>query len=108
MTKDEDLAARIEAARARHAARTGRDAPDAPVKSSSGGAIGMALTIGVQLIVAIGLGTWLGYAMDGWFGTRPLFMIVMMLLFAGAGFLNVFRGADRAHRQMRGDANDDP
>ena len=104
---EKELDRRIAAARARHNVRTGKQADGTPKPEPlSGSALGMAFSISAQLVVAIGLGTWLGWQMDVWFGTKPLFLLVMMLLFAGAGFLNVFRGADRAHRQERQDAKD--
>ncbi len=98
------LRKRIADARSRHNTRIGKK-PDGSARPEpqSGNAMGVAFSISAQLVVAIGLGTWLGWQMDAWFGTKPLFLIVMMLLFAAAGFLNVFRGADRAHRQARQD-----
>ena len=104
---DPDLATRIAAARSRHNVRTGRESDGRPKpEPASGNALGVALSISAQLVVAVALGTWLGWQMDVWFGTKPLFLIVMMLLFTAAGFLNVFRGADRAHRQARQDEKD--
>ena len=102
MAPDSELSKRIAAAQARHNVRTGKraDGADKP-QPVSGNALAMAFSISAQLVVAIALGTALGWQMDVWFGTKPLFLIVMMLLFAAAGFLNVFRGADRAHRQAR-------
>ncbi|MEM7566583.1 MAG: AtpZ/AtpI family protein [Pseudomonadota bacterium] len=103
-TSEASLRARIEAAQARHHKRSGRQADGSPrPEPQSGNALAVAFSISAQLVVAVGLGTWLGWQMDAWFGTRPLFLIVMMLLFTAAGFLNVFRGADRAHRQARQD-----
>lgn len=49
------------------------------------------LQAGVELVVAIAVGTIIGYWLDVWLGTKPLFMIVMFFLGVGTGFYNVYR-----------------
>lgn len=46
---------------------------------------------GVELLIPILLGCFGGLYLDKWLGTEPLFLITLLLLGIGAGFLNVYR-----------------
>jgi ATP synthase protein I len=54
-------------------------------------ALGLALRIGVELVVAVIVATAIGWAFDRWLGTRPWGMIVFFFLGVAAGMLNVWR-----------------
>lgn len=47
--------------------------------------------LGVEMLVAVLMGTFGGYLLDRWLGTRPWFMLVGFVLGAAAGFKNIFR-----------------
>lgn len=47
--------------------------------------------IGIEMLVAVLLGTFGGYLLDRWLHTRPWLMIVGFVLGAAAGFRNIFR-----------------
>src|SRR5271168_105258 len=53
--------------------------------------LGLGFRIGIELVVAIAVGTGLGWAIDRWLGTRPWGMIVLFFLGVAAGMLNVYR-----------------
>ncbi|HXY99212.1 MAG TPA: AtpZ/AtpI family protein [Stellaceae bacterium] len=53
--------------------------------------LGLALRIGVELVVAVIVGAAIGWAFDRWLGTRPWGMIVGFFLGVAAGMLNVWR-----------------
>jgi ATP synthase protein I len=53
--------------------------------------LALGLRIGIELIVAVGVATGLGWAIDRWLGTRPWGMIVLFFLGVAAGMLNVYR-----------------
>jgi len=53
--------------------------------------IGFGFRIGIELVVAIGVATALGWAIDRWLGTRPWGIIVLFFLGVAAGMLNVYR-----------------
>src|SRR5262252_1866363 len=53
--------------------------------------IGFGLRIGIELVVAIGVATGLGWAIDRWLGTQPWGIIVLFFLGIAAGMLNVYR-----------------
>ena len=82
----EDLGQRIKEAHDRQ----GQSTPAAKGKSIPPGT-GKALRAASDLGAAIFVGGVLGYWLDGWLHTRPLFLI--LLIFAGfvAGFLNLYR-----------------
>jgi ATP synthase protein I len=54
-------------------------------------ALGLALRISVELVVAVVVGAGIGWALDRWFGTRPWGMIVLFFLGIAAGLMNVYR-----------------
>jgi ATP synthase protein I len=54
-------------------------------------ALGMALRIGVELVVALAVAIGIGWALDRWLGTRPWGMIVFFFLGIAAGLVNVYR-----------------
>ena len=54
-------------------------------------AIGAGLRVGVELLSALVVGLGIGWALDWWLHTRPLFIIVFVLLGGAAGMLNVWR-----------------
>ena len=60
---------------------------------------GDGLQVGIELIAGIVGGALLGWGLDHWFGTKPIFLIVLLLMGAAAGMLN----AIRAMRRMQGD-----
>ncbi len=51
--------------------------------------------IGLSLLVTTLLGVFIGYWVDGQFGTLPLFVIVGFLVGAGAGTLMIYRLVSR-------------
>lgn len=84
----DDIGARLQVAR--------KNVDDLSGKNKSGGradakGIGIAVRIGVELICAIGVGFGLGYVLDRWLDTAPLFMVVLLFLGGAAGVMNVYR-----------------
>lgn len=79
-------------------------APDEVEKKAAPGALapqsayGFALRIGVELVVALAIGGGIGWLLDRWLGTLPLFLLVFFVLGAVAGLLNVFRAAKEMNR----------
>ena len=56
---------------------------------------GSGLQVGIELLAGLIGGVLLGYALDHWLGTRPLFMIVSFFLGAAAGMMNAWRSLRR-------------
>jgi ATP synthase protein I len=46
---------------------------------------------GAELVVTIGAGVLIGYGLDSWLGTKPIFLIVFLLAGVFAGFFNIYR-----------------
>jgi ATP synthase protein I len=86
--KPEDLAKKIKDARARQ----GQDDPASrKVDTGDSTATGKALRAATDLVAALFVGGFLGYWLDRWLHTKPLFMIVMFFAGFAAGFLNIYR-----------------
>jgi ATP synthase protein I len=81
-------------------------APQAGAAADTRGALGLGLRIGVELVVAVAVGGFVGWALDRWLGTRPWGMIVLLFVGIGVGMLNVYRavmGLGMAMGYKRGD-----
>jgi ATP synthase protein I len=55
--------------------------------------IGMAFRIGIELVAAIFVATFIGYYLDKWLGTKPIFIIILFIVGVAAGIFNVVRSA---------------
>jgi ATP synthase protein I len=90
------LEARIRAARGPrgglHAGSEGEDragaADDGPGR---GAGIGLGMRIGVEMVATLAVGGGIGYMLDRWLETAPLFMVVFLFLGGAAGVSNVYR-----------------
>lgn len=56
---------------------------------------GLALAgrVAVELVAGIAVGGFLGWMLDSWLETTPLFMVVLFFIGAAAGMMNVWRAA---------------
>src|SRR5919109_1257820 len=81
------LGERIDKARAERV----RTQPAVGDRSALQQGLGFGFRIGIELVVAIGVATGLGWAIDRWLGTRPWGLIVLFFLGVAAGMLNVYR-----------------
>lgn len=96
----QDLGAQIDAAR-----KAREPEPRRPGRFA-GAELGWRLTI--DLVVGIGIGFAIGYGLDGFFGTVPLFLIVFTLLGFAAGVKVMLRSAREAQdRAARGEPGPD-
>jgi ATP synthase protein I len=56
-----------------------------------GGVAGVGLRVGVELVSALAVAVAIGWGLDHWLHTLPLFLIVFVLLGGAAGLANVWR-----------------
>ena len=85
-----------------------RQAPKGPPPSQAG----IAGRFATELVAALIVGGGLGLGIDWLFGhfgyhTRPVFMIVFVVLGAGAGILNVMRAAREINAQIAAARSDE-
>ncbi len=88
----EDLDARLKKAR-REGRSTGRGPASEPAEHKSG--LGVAWRISIELAVAIGVCSAIGFGLDRWLGTAPWLMLVFLVLGFAAGIRNVYRAAQQ-------------
>ena len=50
----------------------------------------------LSVVVAIGIGYWMGRTLDAWMGTSPWMMAMFLCFGFAAGVLNVYRTVSRA------------
>lgn len=71
---------------------------DKPV-STSDGDMAIVMRFSVELLAGLLVGCAVGYGLDQWFGTLPVFSIVCLFLGIGGGMLNVIRSAKKIDEQ---------
>lgn len=80
-----------------------------PGAASAGPAsgIGQGLRIAVEMVSAIAVGAGLGWVLDAWLGTKPVFFLIFFLLGAAAAFLNVYRIGKELERRQQEERRDE-
>ena len=98
----DELEARLEKARARNDPRR-RD-------NGSQGGYGAAFQVAIEMVGTLAVSVGLGWVLDDWLATGPLFLVILFFLGAAAGGLNVYRRAQRMSDRMNQDngADDTP
>src|SRR5689334_5666847 len=87
----DSLGKRLEEARRRSAPPPSRvDGADRSIMSV---ALSLGMRFGIELVVAVGVGFGIGWAIDRWLGTKPWAMVAFLVLGAAAGILNAWRAA---------------
>jgi ATP synthase protein I len=90
--RDASFEERLNAARGRQ----GLDGPppgDSRLQADplSGSALAIGLRVGVELVAALAVGVAIGWFLDRWLHTRPVFLGIFVLLGGAAGIRNVWR-----------------
>ena len=92
MMSDEDKSqAELDALAQRLKKARGKDKPIRHASPTSG--LGIGFRLGTELVVAVGVGTAMGWFLDQWLGTQPWLLIVFFFFGVAAGFVNVMRSA---------------
>jgi len=60
-------------------------------KPNQQSAMGAAFHIATELIVAVALGVGIGWGLDSWLETKPVFLLIFFCLGSAAGVMNVIR-----------------
>ena len=79
----------------RLSAAENRQKPPAPQASAAdqtiGAALGTGLRVGIELVAALAVAVGIGWLLDHWLHTTPVFIGVFVLLGGAAGVMNVYR-----------------
>jgi ATP synthase protein I len=65
------------------------------------GSLGALSAVGIAFVLAVIFGFSIGYALDRWLGTSPLFLIVFFFIGVAAGIVNVVRTANAVSREEK-------
>jgi ATP synthase protein I len=91
----DDLDARLRAA---------REGTQRPRRSSSNQRqMSFAYRVLVEMAVGIGVGGFIGWWVDRWLGTTPIFLVVMLVVGFAAGALNAYRASQAYTAGLRDD-----
>lgn len=69
-----------------------------PQRATSDAAVRFAFRSGIGVLTTVVLGSGLGWLLDSWLGTLPLFLILFFFVGAGAGLFNIFWAARALQR----------
>ncbi|MGF1454333.1 MAG: AtpZ/AtpI family protein [Alphaproteobacteria bacterium] len=72
-----------------------KDAPSTGPTSDTGRGLNAALRMGTDFVAAVVVGAGIGWILDGWIGTWPIFFLIFFLFGVAAGFMNMIRTANR-------------
>ena len=88
----DDLTVRIEETRSRQQ----------PIAKNSGhaGMLGLAYRFTIEMLAGIGVGGFVGWWMDKWFGTAPAFLLILLFLGVIAGVINSVRTVNELRRSL--------
>lgn len=75
---------------ARARAETGQDESEAD-DTARDQSLSQGYRMGLEFVSAVAVGAFIGYWLDRWFGTAPLFLITLLLLGTVAGIRNLMR-----------------
>jgi ATP synthase protein I len=92
------LRARLEALKADLGETIAREQAEKASQSEPEGnasALGAGMRAASELVAGILVGTGIGFLLDRTFGTKPLFLIILMMLGMAAGFVNIYRLGNR-------------
>jgi len=69
-------------------------------KQSDSESMNVGLRAGAELITSIAAGGLIGYGLDQWLSTKPIFLIAMLILGVITGFVNVWRTTQNVGYQV--------
>ena len=90
-TRLDALDKRLEALRAERAEKTARETRSSPE-------LGMAFRLATEFVAGVVVGGIIGWQLDAFFGTKPIFLMVFIIIGIAAAMWNVYRVADRMHK----------
>lgn len=61
-----------------------------------GPGLGQALRFAAELVIGVGVGAFIGWWLDGFFGTKPWLLVLFVALGFTGAMLNIIRAAKRA------------
>ncbi len=95
----EEFEVRLEKARARNDPRR-RD-------NGSQGGYGAAFQVAIEMVATLAVSVGLGWVLDDWLETGPLFLVILFFFGAAAGGLNVYRRALQMTARMNQESDAD-
>ncbi len=90
---------RLRAARVRQGLGAPDQARSGSAGTAGGSALGLGLRVGVELVSALAVAVAIGWALDHWLHTLPLFLVIFLVLGGAAGVANVWRLVGPPRRQ---------
>lgn len=97
--KDKELSARLGALKSAISHEASEIKLHQPADESdhgTGKAMGVGMRVTSELVANVLVGTLIGWQVDRWFDTSPIFLLIFLLLGVASGFWNVYRIAMRS------------
>jgi len=64
--------------------------------------LAMVSSMGISVVMAIGIGVWFGLTLDNWLNTKPWFFYIFLFIGIAAGFKNIYVIAGKEIRRDDG------
>ena len=106
MTDKDDLPS-LESLRQKIGKAKGISPDEAAANASRGGGEGDAWRMISELVAGIAVGGFLGYHADNWLQTRPLLLIVGLLLGMAGGIMNIYKASMREAKRAEAESHKD-
>ena len=97
MNELRDFSRKLEEARTRQG---DDERPSNRTRSQHNAATGIAMRVGVEMLVAVCVAGFFGWAMDEWLGTQPWMLLAFIPLGIVAGIMNVVRAGKTINTQQ--------
>ncbi len=91
----EKLSGALESQRQQAEAQKAQDEKSAGPTGETGKALSLGFRVLSEFVAGVLAGGFIGWLLDKWFSTSPLFLLVFGALGTAAGFMNVYRIASR-------------
>lgn len=99
MARQSDEQNRLDALDEKLSAGRQRLQPEEPGRANAS-MLGLAWRLTIEMLAGIGVGGFIGWWMDKVLGTKPIFMLVMLVLGMGAGLMNSVRTVNEMRRKQ--------
>lgn len=72
-------------------------------RRKSMGQFGLAIRLAIELIASLGGSVVFGWLIDRWAGTKPVFLLILLVIGMGAAALNIVKLIRNTKKQMKAD-----
>lgn len=88
----EELDSRLEKAKAGHSAKQPKP------RTGGNSALGIAYRLAMEIVIAVIVGGAIGWGLDTWLNTGPIFLVIFLFIGMAAGFMTAYRASEQMRK----------